>query len=71
MSKDQTTVSWKTAVSMRDEAHRLERKKAIREVLEIIDCHMPLNGNSITNKHVRGSLKSIRKDILALKDTHK
>lgn len=45
----------------------VERVIIIDRVLDIIDSHMPLSGNSITNKRVRGSLKSIRKDILALK----
>ena len=38
MNKDQMAVSWETMVSIRDEAHRLERKKVIREVLEIINA---------------------------------
>ena len=37
MKKDQMAVSWETMVSIRDEAHRLERKRVVREVLELID----------------------------------
>ena len=41
---------------------------AIDRVLEIIDSHMPLVGNSITNKLVRSSLKSIKREVAALKE---
>ena len=38
MNNDQMVVSWETMVSMRDTGRRLERKKVIREVLEIINA---------------------------------